>query len=108
MRLAIVRNFGRGHNPFRTWVGLVSNRSLSQVGPAVRIRFPPAKSQQRTLNGADRMLAHKIPVLSRDLACYVEIVPNCNHFYVGREATICELVSNWLVRTLDIGARLSR
>jgi pimeloyl-ACP methyl ester carboxylesterase len=35
--------------------------------------------------------------------CDVEIVPNCNHFYVGREAAICELVSGWLVRTLNIG-----
>jgi pimeloyl-ACP methyl ester carboxylesterase len=36
--------------------------------------------------------------------CDVEIVPNCNHFYVGREAAICELVSGWLIRTLNIGA----
>jgi pimeloyl-ACP methyl ester carboxylesterase len=36
--------------------------------------------------------------------CDVEIVPNCNHFYVGREATICKAVSGWLVRTLNIGA----
>jgi hypothetical protein len=36
--------------------------------------------------------------------CDVEIVPNCNHFYVGREAAICELVSGWLVRTLNITA----
>jgi pimeloyl-ACP methyl ester carboxylesterase len=39
--------------------------------------------------------------------CDVEIVPNCNHFYVGREATICEVISGWLVRTLNIGARES-
>ena len=39
--------------------------------------------------------------------CDVEIVPNCNHFYVGREQAICELVSGWLVRTLHIGARVS-
>ena len=31
--------------------------------------------------------------------CDVEIVSNCNHFYVGREAAICELVSGWLART---------
>jgi hypothetical protein len=36
--------------------------------------------------------------------CEVEIVPNRNHFYVGREATICQLVSGWLVRTLNIRA----
>jgi pimeloyl-ACP methyl ester carboxylesterase len=36
--------------------------------------------------------------------CDVEIVPNCNHFYVGREATICELISGWLVRILNIDA----
>jgi len=34
--------------------------------------------------------------------CDVEIVPNCDHFYVGREAAICELVSGWLTRTLKI------
>jgi pimeloyl-ACP methyl ester carboxylesterase len=39
--------------------------------------------------------------------CDVEIVPNCNHFYVGREAAICKLVSGWLVRTLNIGAGVS-
>jgi pimeloyl-ACP methyl ester carboxylesterase len=39
--------------------------------------------------------------------CDVEIVPNCNHFYVGREATICKVVSGWLVRTLNIGAGVS-
>ena len=37
-------------------------------------------------------------------ACDVEIVPRCNHFYVGREATISELVSGWLKRTLNIRA----
>jgi pimeloyl-ACP methyl ester carboxylesterase len=39
--------------------------------------------------------------------CNVEIVPNCSHFYVGREAAICELVSGWLARTLNIGASVS-
>ena len=34
--------------------------------------------------------------------CDVEIVPDCNHFYGGREAAICDLVSGWLARTLDI------
>jgi pimeloyl-ACP methyl ester carboxylesterase len=34
--------------------------------------------------------------------CDVEIVPNCDHFYVGREAAICDLVSGWLTRTLKI------
>jgi pimeloyl-ACP methyl ester carboxylesterase len=31
--------------------------------------------------------------------CDVEIVPDCDHFYVGREAAICDLVSGWLART---------
>jgi len=35
--------------------------------------------------------------------CDVEIVPNCDHFYVGREAAICDLVSGWLARTLKAG-----
>lgn len=32
--------------------------------------------------------------------CGVEIVKNCNHFYVGREAVVSELVSRWLAKTL--------
>ena len=38
-------------------------------------------------------------------ACKVQIVQNCNHFYVGRETGICERVSEWLKRTLRVGAR---
>jgi pimeloyl-ACP methyl ester carboxylesterase len=37
-------------------------------------------------------------------ACDVEIVKKCDHFYVGREAVISELVSRWLARTLSISA----
>lgn len=32
--------------------------------------------------------------------CEVAIVPDCDHFYVGREAAICDLVAGWLARTL--------
>jgi pimeloyl-ACP methyl ester carboxylesterase len=34
--------------------------------------------------------------------CHVEIVAGCDHFYNGREETICELVSSWLVRALRL------
>ena len=34
--------------------------------------------------------------------CDVEIVPDCDHFYVGREAVICDLVSGWLTRTFNL------
>lgn len=34
--------------------------------------------------------------------CDVEIVPDCGHFYVGREDAICTLVSGWLARTLGL------
>ncbi len=34
--------------------------------------------------------------------CKVEIVPDCDHFYVGREATIQALVSSWLAKTLKL------
>lgn len=36
--------------------------------------------------------------------CEVAIVPDCNHFYVGREAAICDLVAGWLAHTLDLQA----
>ena len=34
--------------------------------------------------------------------CDVEIVPDCDHFYVRRENTICDLVAGWLARTLGL------
>ena len=34
--------------------------------------------------------------------CEVAIVPDCNHFYIGRESTICDIVCNWLARTLNL------
>jgi pimeloyl-ACP methyl ester carboxylesterase len=37
--------------------------------------------------------------------CDVEIVENCDHFYVGRESVVAELVSRWLARTLNINAK---
>ena len=35
--------------------------------------------------------------------CDVEIVADCDHFYVGRETAICDLVVGWLARALGIG-----
>jgi len=32
--------------------------------------------------------------------CTVEIVPDCDHFYNGREEAIQTIVSSWLVKTL--------
>jgi pimeloyl-ACP methyl ester carboxylesterase len=40
--------------------------------------------------------------------CDVEIVPNCDHFYVGREPAICELVVGWLARTPSTGGSRER
>jgi pimeloyl-ACP methyl ester carboxylesterase len=34
--------------------------------------------------------------------CDVEIVPDCGHFYVGREDAICGLVAGWLSPTLGL------
>ena len=34
--------------------------------------------------------------------CEVEIVPECDHFYVGREATIREIVSSWLAKVMKL------
>ncbi len=34
--------------------------------------------------------------------CNVEIVADCDHFYNGREAVICALVSKWLAATLRL------
>jgi alpha/beta superfamily hydrolase len=34
--------------------------------------------------------------------CDVEIVPDCDHFYVGREQAVSEIVVRWLKRTLAL------
>jgi pimeloyl-ACP methyl ester carboxylesterase len=34
--------------------------------------------------------------------CTVEIVPDCGHFYNGREETVGALVASWLGRTLRL------
>ncbi len=34
--------------------------------------------------------------------CQVEIVPNCDHFYNGREDRVASLVSSWLAQTLRL------
>jgi pimeloyl-ACP methyl ester carboxylesterase len=39
--------------------------------------------------------------------CTVEIVPRCNHFYVGREDAIAAIVSAWLARTLGRDDRVA-
>lgn len=36
--------------------------------------------------------------------CTVEIVPDCDHFYVGREEVVSALVCAWLARTLALPA----
>jgi pimeloyl-ACP methyl ester carboxylesterase len=38
--------------------------------------------------------------------CDVEIVADCDHFYVHREPAIAELVSTWLARTLKLTPRI--
>jgi len=35
-------------------------------------------------------------------ACTVEIVPRCDHFYVGREGAVAAAVSSWLARALGL------
>ena len=34
--------------------------------------------------------------------CQVQIIPDCDHFYVGREAAVIERVTGWLARTLPL------
>jgi len=37
-------------------------------------------------------------------SCTVEIVPNCDHFYNGREDAVREIVSSWLAKALHLDA----
>jgi hypothetical protein len=34
--------------------------------------------------------------------CDVEIVPDCDHFYVGREGPVTEIVAAWLARVFRL------
>ena len=34
--------------------------------------------------------------------CDVEIVPDCDHFYVGREDAVTDIVASWLQRTFAL------
>jgi pimeloyl-ACP methyl ester carboxylesterase len=40
--------------------------------------------------------------------CTIEIVHGCDHFYLGREATLTELVCSWLARSSVAGSQASR
>jgi alpha/beta superfamily hydrolase len=33
-------------------------------------------------------------------ACDIAIIPNCDHFYVGAEERVSNVVTDWLLRTL--------
>jgi len=35
-------------------------------------------------------------------SCEIAIIPNCDHFYVGAEKKVAEVVSDWLSRTLTL------
>jgi pimeloyl-ACP methyl ester carboxylesterase len=37
-------------------------------------------------------------------SCNVEIVPNCDHFYNGREEAVGDIVSSWLAKALRLSA----
>jgi pimeloyl-ACP methyl ester carboxylesterase len=39
--------------------------------------------------------------------CRVEIIPDCDHFYNGREALVCGIVSSWLAETLGLGRKVA-
>jgi hypothetical protein len=38
----------------------------------------------------------------------VQIVPDCDHFYSGREDAVLEIVASWLARTLFDGSGHAR
>lgn len=36
------------------------------------------------------------------MKCDVEVIPQCDHFYVAKEQEICRIVANWLKRRFDL------
>ncbi|MBV9825271.1 MAG: alpha/beta hydrolase [Alphaproteobacteria bacterium] len=71
---------------------------MLELAPTIRC---PSLFIRGDEESADNYPAEKFKARSGG-SCDVEIVPNCNHFYVGREPTICDLVSTWLARTLKV------
>jgi len=67
---------------------------------------PQVKCPVLTLRG-DKEDGHRYPVNEfQKLAggpCKAEVVPDCDHFYNGREEQVADIVSQWLVQTLGLG-----
>jgi pimeloyl-ACP methyl ester carboxylesterase len=77
---------------------------LTEV-PDVLALTPQVQCPILALRG-DREDAYRYPAEEvRKLAtvpCESEIVPDCDHFYNGREERVAELVTGWLARTLGL------
>ena len=73
--------------------------------PDVLALTPQVRCPILALRG-DREDAYRYPAEEvRKLAtvpCESEIVPDCDHFYNGREERVAELVTGWLARTLGL------
>jgi alpha/beta superfamily hydrolase len=54
----------------------------------------------------DKEDAHRYPAEEFQRAaggpCQVEIIPNCDHFYNGRESHVAGIVSSWLAQKLGL------
>ena len=77
---------------------------ISTVPDTIRLA-PDIKCPVLSIRG-DKEEAHRYPVEEFESRaggpCQVEIVPDCDHFYLGRETIMQALVASWLAKTLKL------
>jgi pimeloyl-ACP methyl ester carboxylesterase len=104
---------GRGRDlmPVPGWPYAISAESYvdrSETLPDI-VAFAPAVPCPVLFVRGDREPTPAIPVdefaACAGRGCELAVVPDCDHFYVGREEAICHIVSHWLAKTLATGCR---
>jgi pimeloyl-ACP methyl ester carboxylesterase len=89
------------------WYVISAESFLDRIGtvPDTIALAPRIRCPVLTLRG-DREDAHRYPVEEFRRAaggpCQVEIIPDCDHFYNGREDHVAGIVASWLAATLGL------
>ena len=75
---------------------MVSMPAILELAPQIKCPVLFIRGDQES---ADTYPAEKFRTLAAG-PCDVAVVPDCDHFYVGCEAAVTEIVSPWLARTI--------
>jgi pimeloyl-ACP methyl ester carboxylesterase len=92
------------------WYVISAESFLDRIGmvPDTIALAPKIKCPVLCIRG-DKEDVHRYPAEEFQRAaggpCQVEIIPDCDHFYNGRESQVAGIVSSWLARTLGLKKR---